>query len=208
MNEERNTPLEPPETASLQAVAASLARIEGRLERLEASLGGLGQVVASAPGGVATAVDTADDLIARLGDRGIDVDARLRQLLCLTEKLTEPATLAALESSFELLRNLPGTVATAADVFDGVVERLGESGVDVDERLRIVAQVAERLTAPEALAMVAEFLSHVDAIQRLLESGIFSRGAVEVVDRAAGALTAMDLAGARPVGAFGALRAL
>lgn len=113
-----------------------------------------------------------------------------------------------LEGPSELARSLPGTVASAVDSLDGVVAALGEDGVDVDARLHTVLQVAERLTAPEALSAVTELLAHVDAIHRLLESGIFGPAAVDTVGRAAGALGAVDLRSARPVGPLAAMRSL
>ncbi|MCA8942979.1 MAG: hypothetical protein KDB80_10505, partial [Planctomycetes bacterium] len=133
-----------------------LSRIDARLERLEKSVEGIGEVSATAPATIATVVDTVDSAIERLGNRGVDVDARLTGLLQLVEKLTAPDTIEALENGLETLRTLPQMVATIADVFDSAVARLHEAGIDVDERLQVVAQVAERLTAPEALAAVRE----------------------------------------------------
>lgn len=189
-------------------VLAALTRIEARLDRLESRLEGVGDLAAETPATIATAVDGLDETVARLAARGVDVDERLRELLALTEKLTDPATLASVGEAVDVLQSLPGTAATIADTFDGVVGQLAEMGVDVDERMRVVVQVAERLTAPEALAVVTETFDHVDAIGRLLRSGIFAPAAVDVVDRAAGSLAAMNVEGARPVGALGALRAL
>lgn len=189
-------------------VLAALARIEARLDRLEARLEEPLTAAAEVPATVATAIDGLDETVGRLAERGVDVDRRVREVLALTEKLTDPATLEALTNGLEVAKTLPATAATIADTLDGAIAQLAEAGIDVDERARIVAQVAERLTAPEALEVVRETFAHVDAIGRLLRSGIFAPGAVDVVDRAAGALAQMDVEGARPVGAIGAVRAL
>lgn len=197
---------EPPVVAD--PVLAALARIEERLDRLEARLDEPLSVASEVPATVATAVDGLDETIGRLAERGVDVDRRVREVIALTEKLTDPATLEALSNALDLATTLPDTAATVADMVDGAIAQMSEAGIDVDERARIVAQVAERLTAPEALEVLRETFAHVDAIGRLLRSGIFAPGAVDVVDRAAGALAQMDVEGARPVGPFGALRAL
>ncbi|MBK8975403.1 MAG: DUF1641 domain-containing protein [Planctomycetes bacterium] len=195
-------------TRADEAILAGLRRIEERLERLEQQGGRTEHIVAEVPGTLATAVDAVDGTIARLQARGVDVDERGRRLLALLESLSAPAMLDQLEAALRTVATLPATLATLADTLDNAVARLGAAGIDVDERLNILALVAERLTAPEALAMVREFLSNVESIHALLQSGILEPAAVTVVGRAAGALTEMDLAGVKPVGAFGALRAL
>ena len=48
----------------------------------------------SAPATVATVVDTADEVIARLQRRGVDVDDRVQRVLGLAEKLTEAVNTA------------------------------------------------------------------------------------------------------------------
>lgn len=195
----------PPVDASLAAV---LERIEQRLERIEQQVGVAGHLAGAAPATIAAAVDSLDGAVARLDARGVDVDARVRQLGALLEAMTAPDVLTNLQHTLQALATLPGTLAAAADSFDGLVARLAEAGIDVDERLTVLTGVAERLTAPEALEMVREFLSNVEAIHGLLSSGIFDEHAVHVVGQAAGALSQMDLKGVKPVGAFGALRAL
>lgn len=189
-------------------ILAALARIEARLDRVEQCLARTDALAGSVPATLAAVTDTIDEHIAQLTNHGVDVDDRIRRLVRLVEPLTRPETIDALRQSIETLREVPAMVATVADTVDGAISRLAEQGIDVDERLQIVARVAERLTAPEALAAVRELLGHVGAIQRLLESGIFAPGAVEVVDRAAGALADMDMTGVRPVGAFGAIKAM
>ena len=186
-------------------ILAALARIEARMTRVEGLVGGLrrdGEALA------ATAMDTIDSKIAGLEARGIDVDARIRAALELVEKLSDPESVRAVESMVDLARNAPASLAAVADTFDGVIERLASSGVDVDSRIRVVLRVLERLTAPEALAVVESLLSNVDQVQYLLDSGIFDPAAVRVLARAAGSIGGLELDKVEPVGLFGAMRAL
>jgi hypothetical protein len=191
-----------------QAVLAALERLEGRLERIETALEGLGALTREGPGLAAAAVDSLDDAAARLTGRGVDVDERLRVAAQLAERLTEPKTLATLEQMLTLAEAAPALVGAAGDSFDGLVARLAERGVDVDERLHILWNVAERLTAPEALRAVNKVLENVDTLQWVLESGIFDESAVHVVGSIARALSETDSKTIDPVGTMGLWRAM
>ncbi|MCB9914475.1 MAG: DUF1641 domain-containing protein [Planctomycetes bacterium] len=191
-----------------EAILAALQRIEARLERLERAAEPARELSDAVPATLATAVDALDERVNALAARGIDVDDRVRRSLALVEQLTDPGTLATLEQALEVAKTLPNHVAATMDIVDGLVARMAAAGVDVDERLNVLVRVAERLTAPEALEVVGEMLSHADMLGRLLESGVFGPGAVNVVGRAANALSCMDIDSVEPVGAFGALKAL
>jgi uncharacterized protein YjgD (DUF1641 family) len=101
---------------------------------------------------------------------------------------------------------LPKAVATLTDTADELIGRIQASGVDLDERARILLRVAERLTAPEALEAIEALLSQLGSVRAVLESGVLAPQAVDVVARAAGALS--QASDAPPVGAWGAMRAL
>lgn len=204
-----NQESQPSKTATEDGnVLAALARIEARLERLEAGLAPALELGEAAPATVAAVFDSFDARVSALAARGINVDERARRLAGLFEQLSDPAIIETVEQSLELARSVPAGVSTAADVFDGWVARLSVAGVDVDQRMSVLIRVAERLTAPEALDVVCELLAHTETIARLLKSGVFEAGAVNAVARAADALRCMDLDNVEPVGALGALKAL
>lgn len=92
---------------------------------------------------------------------------------------------------------IPAIVATTVDVLDGVVQRLAARGVDVDERLRALLQAADHLTSPRAL----------DALASVLASDIMAHQTTEVIGRMGRAIVTAEHE-ARPVGAWGVLRAL
>lgn len=195
-------------TAGNQAILAALDRLEKRLDRIEATMDRVSALADRAPPIVATLADTADDLAARAAERGVDLDARLRAAITLAERLTAPETVAILERSLALAESAPALVATLADTFDGLVARAGEAGIDVEERLRVIAAVAERLTSPIALAAVREVLDRIDVVQRMLESGVLAEAPVAVVERAAFSMAETCAEHPAPIGPWTALRAM
>lgn len=87
---------------------AIVARIDARLAALEAA-------AAEAPHAIAALGDTFDSLVDRLAVRGVDVDARARDLLTLLEKLTAPDTVRSLSLLVDQLDQL-GRIAERAQL--------------------------------------------------------------------------------------------
>jgi uncharacterized protein YjgD (DUF1641 family) len=187
--------------SALERLDARLARIERALERVEAS-------ERAVPAAVATAVDTLDGLVARLQAGGVDVDERLRVAARLLDRLTAPETARALEAAMRAAEQLPAVVATATDVLDSLAARAQDSGVDLDERLRVLVRVAERLTAPEALETLEAAFDQLHGLRALLRSGVLDPAPVAVVAKAGRALAEAGEGPVPSVGAFGALRAM
>ncbi len=92
---------------------------------------------------------------------------------------------------------VPAVVATATDIFDGVVARLEARGIDVEARVRALMRAADHLTSPRAL----------DALASVLSSEILAHQTTEVVSRMGRAIVTAEHE-ARPVGAWGLWRAL
>lgn len=142
-------------------LAARLDRIEARLDRLVA-------VLDQAAPAIAMAADSADEIVERATERGLDVDARTRSALRFLEDLTEPDTLARLgevvrqlnrlEPAILLATRLDETVAMAADVFDAWATQQVERGADLDAgahaSLRLLQGLAEPRTAEAATRML------------------------------------------------------
>ncbi len=198
-------------------LASTLQRIDERLARLERAADRIESAAAGAPAALAAAVDTADDLARRAQDRGIDLDARLAGAARLLERLTDPRTervlerlLAAaplLERALDAAESAPGLLAAAVDTADSLADRARGSGIDLDERVRVVARVLERLTAPEALAAVETLLSRVDSLQAVLASGVLDPRALSTVAIAGDALAKAANAPPATMGLWGAFRA-
>ncbi|MCB9743144.1 MAG: DUF1641 domain-containing protein [Alphaproteobacteria bacterium] len=199
-------------SADLSRLVALMEGLDARLARLEGRVESLAQQLDHIPAGVAAVTDTVDHHVAALQQRGVDVDERLRVALSLTERLTRPDTAAAVEQALELSEQLPGGAAMVVDTLDGLMSKVVAQGIDIDERLRMLAAATEALTRPSMLKLVNALLDRGEDLERVisvvLESGVLDAPAVSVVGDAGSALATSRDETLRPVGAFGALRQL
>ncbi|MCA9680305.1 MAG: DUF1641 domain-containing protein [Myxococcales bacterium] len=124
-------------------------------------------------------------------DAAIATLARLEERLATIERVA-----ASLEPLAGVAATLPGAVAMFTDTLDGVAARLGDAGVDLDDRMRSVLRAVEVSTAPRA----------VHGLASLIESQLLEPSALAVVSQLAAALASPG--DARPVGLWGAMRAL
>lgn len=181
------------ETADGRVILEALARIERRLDRVEALAA---RAKTGAEGALATVTDAVDGWMGELEGRGVYVDERVKTILRLVERATEPDVLEAVQGLLEMAANAPGAVATIVDSVDGAFARMHASGIDVEARMRNVLETFD------AMAERAE------PIGVLLRSGVLDPAAVEVVADAGRALAQAAAERGRPVGVLGLFRAL
>lgn len=195
-------------------ILAKLEAIEHRLDSLEKRA----PVRGVAPGaghmamnGVAIATDAVDEAVARLADRGIDVDSRLYALVRLVETLTDEGVLTALERIVSRLHSLepvtalashgPAALATFVDTFDDEVARLRDRGIDVDAALRngiaVILFLGPRIRTGE-----------LESLGELLRSDVLHPRAVDIVGRLGCALVAATEEPLGSVGPFKTIRHL
>lgn len=169
-------PLEPNERmlALLESLDARLSRLETKLE------------AASGPHTVAAVVDTVDGLVARAQDDGVDLDAHLAASLRLTERLTRPDTVRAIEQAVDLAEQGPAAVAGVIDTADSLIGRLQAQGVDFDVRTRRALAVAERITREDTVEQLEQ------ALDALAQAPGLVAGAVDTVD---GLIARLDAGG-------------
>jgi len=197
-----------PPISNVSALLEGLARLDQRLARIEQRLNHLEQLEQSAPGLVAMAVDTLDDKARALQARGVDLEERLQNALTSLERLTSNEATQTLSRLLELAQAAPNAVALLTDSLDQHLGNLHERGIDLEERLRIVAQVAERLTTPEALGIVHTLIDHLPNLDRLLSAGLLGAGPVDIVSRAGQALNHAHQERSARIGVLGLFRAL
>jgi uncharacterized protein YjgD (DUF1641 family) len=165
---------------------------------------------------LATGVDVVDEKVSAAVDAGIDVNARISSLGQLLEKLTDPATVSAMEQLLEQLPQLakiarfademPSILATLVDVIDDYQHRFEADGIDVEKAL------VNGLHA--TLWLGSQIKSeHLKRIGDLLASDILNPHAVNVVDNAAKSLTSAQASIGEPghasrIGVFGLLGAI
>lgn len=172
----------------------ALARIEARLERIESMLGRVERLADQVPGAAAMAGDLFDEWAASDGH----VDERLRALTQLLDRITRPEVLHALTVLVEQVEAAPGLVAMTVDILDEAARQASESGVDLHE---LTANLGEAARGVILLASRPE-------VRKLLESDMFSPGAIETLSAAARAMTEAKEEETRRVGLFGAMGAM
>ncbi len=172
---------------------ATLRRIEARLERLEQTLEPIAQAVTAAPDLTSTAVDVIDDWANQHGD----LDARLRTLSELFERLTRPETLAPLMTFVELTEQVKPAVATITDIIDEAMAQAAAEGMEIE---RLVESTKNALLRLAQLATAHE-------VQALLDSGMLDPRALSTLGLTARAVADASERPAVRVGMLGALRA-
>jgi uncharacterized protein YjgD (DUF1641 family) len=200
-----------PPVSQLTPLLELLARLDGRLARIEDRLAALESVASyerALPDAAALAVDALDDAARRLQDRGVDLEQRVSNALTTLERLTRDQTTEQLAQALELAQAAPNALAMLVDVLDQRMGALDERGVHLDERLAAVARLAEKLTAPQALAIADSLLEHLPSFERLLSSDVPGTGPVDMLSRAGRALSEAQRTAIRPLGPFGLLRAM
>ncbi len=178
-------------------ILAKLESIERRLDRLERG-GAAAEFAQNGRSALAAATDTFDDTVARLAERGVDVDARARAAIKLLERATDERSLEALEGALRLVESLPGAFATIVDVLDDEAAQLRERGVDVDAALRngitALLYLGQRVSQDE-----------LEALGTLLRSDVLDPRALDIVGRLG---RAMAQASERPRGVVGPIGAI
>ncbi|NND35169.1 MAG: DUF1641 domain-containing protein [Saprospiraceae bacterium] len=111
-------------------------------ERLESTLSSLNQM----PGMAAMLVDTVDDEVVNLKQKGILVEDRITGLVKILEVLTEPRLVAQLEGVMAAMSKMPDTIAMVADMADDGMRELIDSGVDPQELGAITTKIIRSLS--------------------------------------------------------------
>jgi uncharacterized protein YjgD (DUF1641 family) len=163
-----------------------------KVESLERRLTQYETMAAQAPGLLAMFTDTVDEFYKSASASGVDVEQRVRSVLVLLEKLSQPEVISSLTTLTQRLPMLadgleqaPGLIAMAVDTLDELYAEAKRHGVDLETFLQ----------------------SGISALKILLESGVLHPQAIEVVGNAGYALVESQKDSGR-VGLFGLLRLL
>ena len=189
----------------------ALDRLVERVDALTRALESVMPLVQQAPNVIAGVTDAADEAYARAAASGVDLDARVHDLLRLAGKLTEPRTMAVLSGLLDridqmdkLLRladQAPAFVAMMVDSVDEMAERARAKGIDFERAMAGGAGAAVRLGSMMGPA-------ELDALETLLRSGVLQPETVRLVGGLGEALTSSAAAEVPRVGPLGLLRAL
>lgn len=187
-----STPWTSEERSEGSNLAEVLTRLDQRLARIERTLEPLQNIAEQLPGGVATVVDTFDTWGREQGN----LDARVREGLRLMQRLSEPETLATAHKLLDAIASAPGLLATAGDVFDGLMR-------DAEARGTSVGTLVEDLRE-----LVLDVLRTAPQVRAVFTSGILDPRALEALGSVATHVARAAHAPPAKVGLFGAIGAL
>jgi hypothetical protein len=100
----------------------------------------------------------------------------------LEDRLNNPDTAEALNRLLDRLDTIeeavdkldammtqgPAMLAMMTDMADDVYREADAAGVDLDERLRLTLQLAERLTAPRTVEVLSQLMDRMDDLEQLI----------------------------------------
>lgn len=175
-------------------LAATLERIEARLEGLERALAPVAELTTQGPAIAATLGDIIDEQTVRLGD----FERRVRALSETLEHLSRPQTMASLRQVVEIAENAPNLIATLADITDELMAEAEGEGLDLthigDDGRRLLIGLLKLATSPE--------------LRSLMDSGMLDPRTLESLGTVAKTLVEANETEPPRVGLFGAMRAL
>ncbi|HSN84411.1 MAG TPA: DUF1641 domain-containing protein [Polyangiales bacterium] len=172
---------------------ATLRRVEARLERLEQAIEPIVKATTAAPAFTSTAVDVIDEWANQHGD----LDARLRTLSDVVERLTRPEALAPLLAFVELTEQAQPAFATITDIVDETMARAAADGMEIE---RLVESTKNAILRLAHLATARE-------VQALLDSGMLDPAALSTLGLTARAVADASDQPAPRVGMLAAFRA-
>lgn len=169
------------ETPAGQQVKARLAeektllaldKILARLDTVEEAVSGLATAMHQGPGMVAMVADMADEAYRRTDANGVNLETRLKGALEIADKLTAPAMVDKLSNLLALSDQLPGMVAMTADMADEAYRHADNRGVNIEQRLGIALELAEKLTEPTMVNKLNGILAFSDQLPGLIALGM------------------------------------
>jgi uncharacterized protein YjgD (DUF1641 family) len=104
----------------------ALGNILDRLSFIDEATASLEKSSKQLPGLIAMGVDTTDTLVKQASSNGVSLDDRVKHLLPLLDRLTDPKTITQMENMLKFLDKAPGLISMATDTLDDTMERAVE----------------------------------------------------------------------------------
>ncbi|NRB51947.1 MAG: DUF1641 domain-containing protein [Saprospiraceae bacterium] len=146
----------------------ALDRLLQRIETLETAVTNLTVLMRQGPGLVAMAGDMVDEAYRKSDEAGVSIDARLKNALTIAEKLTAPRMVAQLDRLVSFTNQLPGLMAMQADIVDEAYRKADAQGVNIEERLGVALQLAEKMTQPQVAEKLDALLKVGDQLPGMM----------------------------------------
>jgi len=148
--------------------------IEARLERIERSLEKITSNIDQAPSMMSIAADSVDELLSNAKNDGKDIDSRIKDGLHLLGRLSDPKVNASLNGLIDLLEQSPGLVSMAADSMDEVIAQSNSGPIRLDDRIRGITHVLNKLSDPVMVDKLDNLLELADQAPGLVSMTVDS----------------------------------
>lgn len=125
-----------------------------------------------APGLTSMVADMVDEGYRKAAENGIDVEQRLGAALEIAEKLTAPSMVANLNQLLVLAEQAPGLSSMVADMVDEGYRKAAERGVNIEQRIGLALEAAEKLTAPKMIDNLNQLLTLSEQAPGLIAMGM------------------------------------
>lgn len=191
--------------AGASDVSDKLTLLLERLDRMERRMETMMEMTQQAPLMVAMMTDTVDDTFRQASQRGVDLEARMKNLLEMLEKLSSDETtqvLTALLSradqlkmAVEMLEQGPHFLAMVTDIMDEFAKGIQASGINIHTTVKQFLRSFEKFAL---LVNSGEF-------EAFLDSGVLGAEAVHMVGTLGKALEKSNAEPPSSVGIFGML---
>ncbi len=146
----------------------SLDGLLSKIDSLEKAVGNLATIVQQASGMVAMAGDIADETYREAAEKGINIEDRLKNALSIAEKLTAPTMVEKIDGLIKMSDQAPGIMAMTMDMADEAYRKAASNGIEIEERLKNVAILAEKLTTPAMVEKLDSLIKMSDQLPGLL----------------------------------------
>lgn len=90
-----------------------------------------------APGLISISMDAADEAFKKSAENGVIIEERIGNALSMAEKLTAPEMVEKLNGLLQLADQAPGLISIVMDSFDDQMQKLNQSGVDVQSLMEL-----------------------------------------------------------------------
>lgn len=146
----------------------AIDKLLDRIDTLENAVANLSTIMDQGPGMLAMATDIADETYRKANSSGISLENRFNNALHIAEKLTAPAMVEKLDHLLQLVDQAPGLIAMTTDVVDDTYRRMSAQGINIENRLAVALNIAEKLTTPAMVEKLDNLLQLADQAPGLI----------------------------------------
>ncbi len=123
-----------------------------------------------APDLAAMLKDMTVDVISEVPPEGMQLDERLRAIATLAARLTDPVRVEQLHKLLDIADMAPDLVETVNGALQEMMQQAPPQSLRLDERIRAVLPLLDKLTSPETAGKLSELLALTDMAPDLIHT--------------------------------------